>query len=399
MTRAAATTVQGSSDRDVPNLAAAAEPTERQLSRLIAIGGTIILLGSIPGIAEQLPHFSLWWNAAAALIAAFFPALAVLSTVLPIRVLRACWGGIPALAIGLQAVAFAAVSPEAGGDPFPWVWYLEPAVVTFLVLALRPAPVIGLTLLSGATPALSALYFWGGIPPTVAAATPIHLGNVAFVVLFIGIRARLARLRVAEAEQLAAESRRARAAAEQDRHAAVSLLVHDEVLSVLGAATLFRGNPPEVLRREAANAIAVLLGNAGGRAPAEFIPTQLAAERLLARLRPIVHGVTFATLSDAGSLPVSVVEQLGLAAAEALRNSRKHAGVGARRTVGIELAESRITLRIDDDGVGFDPERVSAGRLGMSESIHARVRGIGGTSTVRAAPGAGVTVQLGWVAV
>ena len=57
-----------------------------------------------------------------------------------------------------------------------------------------------------------------------------------------------------------------------------------------------------------------------------------------------------------------------------------------------------MRLRIEDDGAGFDPSAVPAGRFGLV-GMSERARLMGGTLTVESAPGAGtaidVTVPLG----
>jgi hypothetical protein len=55
-------------------------------------------------------------------------------------------------------------------------------------------------------------------------------------------------------------------------------------------------------------------------------------------------------------------------------------------------------VRIDarDQGVGFDPGRIPPDRLGLRESVLGRMEDVGGSATVRSAPGRGTTVVLSW---
>jgi len=50
-----------------------------------------------------------------------------------------------------------------------------------------------------------------------------------------------------------------------------------------------------------------------------------------------------------------------------------------------------------DRGRGFDPERTAHG-LGLSRSVYARLREVGGRAGVDSAPGEGAQVELRWPA-
>ncbi len=73
---------------------------------------------------------------------------------------------------------------------------------------------------------------------------------------------------------------------------------------------------------------------------------------------------------------------------EALNNAATHASAKNAKVTVVQDAE-KITVKIADDGDGFDPERKRGmGILGMEE----RVRRLGGAFTVQSAPGSGATV-------
>ena len=52
-----------------------------------------------------------------------------------------------------------------------------------------------------------------------------------------------------------------------------------------------------------------------------------------------------------------------------------------------------MRLRIDDDGRGFDPDRVPDGHLGLT-GMRARAERIGATFTCRSEPGKGTTIDV-----
>ena len=75
-------------------------------------------------------------------------------------------------------------------------------------------------------------------------------------------------------------------------------------------------------------------------------------------------------------------------AQEALRNCARHA-MATRVRIGLDRASARVSLRIEDDGKGFQPTRAKGlGLLGMEE----RVAHLGGRLRIDSQPGRGTTV-------
>ncbi len=106
------------------------------------------------------------------------------------------------------------------------------------------------------------------------------------------------------------------------------------------------------------------------------------------------HGLTvqFETLGLRGlHIPSEVEVTLYRVAQEALSNIARHAQADTVG-IGVSWANQRLSLLIEDDGIGFDPvaaQRHGAlGLLGMRE----RVAAIGGNLTVESAAGAGTTL-------
>jgi two-component system sensor histidine kinase UhpB len=77
-------------------------------------------------------------------------------------------------------------------------------------------------------------------------------------------------------------------------------------------------------------------------------------------------------------------------AQECLTNTARHAHASGA-TITLTYDQNSITLKIADDGCGFDPSRPSTGLgiLGMRE----RANLLGGTLTIHSSPGKGTTVQ------
>jgi signal transduction histidine kinase len=92
----------------------------------------------------------------------------------------------------------------------------------------------------------------------------------------------------------------------------------------------------------------------------------------------------------------SVANALTEATIQAVQNSILHAGSKAQRELILKATSKELKLVIKDDGVGFRPNRIPQGRLGMKLSIISRVETVGGTVHIASAPRAGSTIILEW---
>jgi signal transduction histidine kinase len=97
-------------------------------------------------------------------------------------------------------------------------------------------------------------------------------------------------------------------------------------------------------------------------------------------------------------LPESTANELVAAVEEALSNVVEHAGPEARSWVVVEDLGDAVVVSIRDDGIGTTPARLEQarvdGHLGVSQSIRGRITDLGGTATVRTAPGEGTEWEL-----
>ena len=91
-------------------------------------------------------------------------------------------------------------------------------------------------------------------------------------------------------------------------------------------------------------------------------------------------------------LPLAAEEVLYRIAQEALHNVVKHAA--ARRVrVDVRRDGSIVRLRVEDDGKGFDPERVPDGHLGLA-GMRARAERVGAEFSCTSTVGQGTTVEV-----
>ncbi|HEU4348496.1 MAG TPA: DUF5931 domain-containing protein [Actinoplanes sp.] len=239
--------------------------------------------------------------------------------------------------------------------------------------------------------------------------TPDTLANV-FLLLLVGVVVGYLSTLV-----LAAEAERTRAAefaaatAERER---LARDIHDSVLQVLAlvqrrgreiggeAAELGRlAGEQERMLRTLVTGQSMPTGAAAG-APAETGGSAGSADLGLL-LRTAVARRPYATLA-APAPPVVLggyeASEVAAAAAEALENVRRHAGASARAWVLVEDEPAQITVTVRDDGVGMLDSRLAAasaeGRLGVAQSIVARMRTLGGDASITSVPGRGTEVEL-----
>ncbi len=97
-------------------------------------------------------------------------------------------------------------------------------------------------------------------------------------------------------------------------------------------------------------------------------------------------------------LPTATATELVAVVKEALSNVDKHAGPTARSWVVVEDLGADVLLSVRDDGTGTTPDRFeqagSDGHLGVSQSIRGRITDLGGTVSVRTAPGEGTEWEM-----
>ncbi|HSC01917.1 MAG TPA: PAS domain-containing protein [Solirubrobacteraceae bacterium] len=119
---------------------------------------------------------------------------------------------------------------------------------------------------------------------------------------------------------------------------------------------------------------------------------QLTIDELLTRLQEDV-GVRTELEFNLGAEPSPELRgTLFRVIAEALANVRHHARAGSVK-VTLTQQDSQLTLRVIDDGVGFDPASTpNLGHVGLLE-MRERIRAVGGELRINSAPGEGTVIE------
>ncbi|WP_448061259.1 sensor histidine kinase [Cellulomonas hominis] len=380
---------------------------DRRVGWIIALAGMLLLAAdALPAAYAEVPGAG-WWSVGAVAVVLAWLCLGVLGQWLPLRVLRLTWGVLPVgYVLLLVTWAVTRAVPLDGTGATPWLWELDPAVVSLGVLAWRWQVAVLFSQVSALSVPAGLWAVTGAVPREVVLLTLLHLGNGAIVAIFIAIRHRLTELtRLEQATALQAR-RLARARAGELEQARLATVVHDEVLSTLTLAVQSRGPlSPELVAqaRRAQVSIAAHVGPAPGDAEVVApVPVADLVDLLRARARGAGAELSVVGTDGAGDLPADVAHALVAACEEVLRNSIRHAAGGepsrpVRREVLVRVEGAGVTVRVVDDGVGFDPLAVPPARVGLRLSVHGRMATVpGATVGLVSAPGRGTRVELGW---
>ncbi|HEY1479568.1 MAG TPA: PspC domain-containing protein [Gaiellales bacterium] len=171
----------------------------------------------------------------------------------------------------------------------------------------------------------------------------------------------------------------------------VATRVHDSVLQTLALVQRHAGDPARVsslARRQERELRRWLYGSGFG----EGTTLEDALAEAAAEIEEL-HGVKIELASAGSVLLDDRVEQLVLAAREALSNAAKFAGAG-EISVYTESDPSTISVFVRDRGAGFAREQVPPDRRGLRDSIEGRMARAGGSATIRSAPGEGTEIEL-----
>ncbi len=194
---------------------------------------------------------------------------------------------------------------------------------------------------------------------------------------------------IARLAQAAGEERRERIRVEERE--AVAAHLHDSVLQTLALIQRSADDPRRTatLARQQEHELRQWLYGADTTVPDSLVAAlqEMAAEvEVRHEVRIEVVAVGDAALDDG-------LQALVAATREACVNAAKHSG---ERTVSLyaEVGDGAVEVFVRDRGRGFDPSAADGDRMGIAQSMVARLERVGGTVHIDSAAGAGTEVQL-----
>jgi PAS domain S-box-containing protein len=210
------------------------------------------------------------------------------------------------------------------------------------------------------------------------------------------------------AEQALKEKEEAEAiAAERNR---IANELHDSVTQALYSASLIAEALPKVWAKQPVEAMRSLeelrMLTQGAQAEMrtlllELRPGELADRKLSELLRQLTDAMSARTdlpisLTVAGDcqLPTEVQIAFYRITQESLNNINKHARA-SRAWINLRCGQDHVTLRVGDNGRGFNPEFRQVHQLGL-QIIRERAEAIGADLTVESRPSQGTEVKVIW---
>jgi signal transduction histidine kinase len=368
-------------------------PAERELNRLglfyaVVIRTVVVALSSLTSLLTAEPRDPLL----ATLVILGFNAWNVIFAARMVR-RRSRWL-LAADLVVVAGVCLAQVwtaSPEMQVDRVSWT--LVGASIIVVAYQFHSPPLVGAV----ATLVVLAAYLTGGVlaklqdwtfvvPIGSWIAVEAALGRGLYLLVRRG--GRTADLQFARGEQVRRHSAVATARREDEREYLAAL--HDTAsatLLMVGAGVASRPEP--WLAEQATRDLEVMSGHTD---PAD------GEVDLIPMLRHVVEHVPLRIdwdLPESVTMPAVVAVALGRGAREALTNVVRHAGVDTAE-VAVRRDGNLVSVRIRDQGKGFDPAQNAGHGHGVTGSLVERMVRMGGRAVVTSAPGKGTEIVLEW---
>lgn len=375
----------------------------RLMARFIGGGYVAYFIIAAPAVQTQVGLVARWWTPVA-ILAVFVPGWLLLAAsfsrfprVTTVILPLACGGGY---VVGV-ATWFLAWTGERTADN-SGTWLVTFPGLAALALVVTPWPWISMLHLTGVTLAVQIANAAARAPRYGA----LTLADIGWAIAFSGVFVLAGIMAVRTGDQLdetkaqnilLSEQVHAQRGQELERNL-YDRLVHDKVLGLMRNAELANIDPN--VRAEARKLLQDWDGLAAERSSKRPIDTG----RVIALVREAIQQIDPALdidLSDkrrpsSPVVPLRVGHALADAAAEAVRNVRRHAGAEVRIDVSAQLSCEPLVVTVTDDGPGFDRASVGATAMGVSRSIVDRITDVGGQAHIDSVVGVGTTVELRW---
>lgn len=380
------------------------DPLVALLTRMaLVLRGSVAVFVAVAGLLtiDASPH-----PAATVAALAGFAAVTVAYT---LAVRRLGLGSTIVVADVLAAAVLAVCMPwissrDIAASTAGWVFTAVSIVIIVAQLGGRPSRTVPAAVAAVVAFAIGAGVGSAGGAEGGAASTFTLALQVVITTVFVAVLRRAGRRAQAAAREYHDTVREQEAARlRRDAERTELTLLHNGPLTTLTLVSQggLSAETVAAVRAQAAVDLAVLAaptGDAGpgdvGLADADGIQLADLLERTVAIIRPRLD---VALTTSPARVPVAVAQALAGATAEALENVARHAGTRAARVDATRHGD-RVTIRIADEGSGFEPARVPAGKFGLRESITGQLTRAGGRAAIDSRPAEGTTITLVWPA-
>ncbi|WP_396908238.1 sensor histidine kinase [Mycolicibacterium sp.] len=374
------------------------------LAVFIGFGYLFYLWVSIPELTRDATIVAPWWTPTAVTLA-FAPGLLLLgcgflAPVRAVRVVAAICAISYVACLGLWLVAWKGTHVDS--DRATWLFYF-PGLATLAACLVWRWPWVCLHLVTASVLA-TVVNSLGRSPAYSLRYLPIDLlAGLSFIGLFVGAAlaaiATAKKLELTRAGAYTAAAHESEVSARATERARYNRIVHDQVLSTLLTAS--EGISTPRLTGAASSALEALTKQPRRDDSSANVSGPMMVNGLRLALEAIDDGVLIGSRSGPGTeaarYPSAVLRAFEGAASEALRNSVKHAGPAADREIAIEIDCDMFDVVIADTGVGFNPDQIPPGRLGVRGSIHERMLAVEGASaSIKSIPSVVTVVRLHW---
>ncbi|NDE68759.1 MAG: hypothetical protein EB057_01630 [Microbacteriaceae bacterium] len=203
---------------------------------------------------------------------------------------------------------------------------------------------------------------------------------------------------IANSQRTEAAILEAQVEAQAKERARLDALVHDSVLTALISAGGANSAEETKASAELATLAIERLQNAEDTADrAADVLCSALFDSVISAVQRIDPAIEFKkTCLTSVTVSGEVASALTEATIQAVHNSLLHAGAKARRELHLKSTNGNLKIVVVDDGLGFRPNRLPRGRLGIKLSIHGRMENVGGKAHIASAPRKGTTVVLEW---
>ncbi|MGW4477607.1 sensor histidine kinase [Rhodococcus triatomae] len=357
----------------------------------------------LPSIIGQADRFDCWWTPVAVTAVfgtGFLFGLSTLASDGAVVRAAGCLAAITYL-IALATGLWAWHGPDLTDGQAVWLSTFPGVASLAAATAWRPAIAFGHMIVGCA--GAQYLNWVARDSGLTSALVPDIVFTVMFCSLFVGAAVMALRTgRIVDSTMDATHATAAAAAASYARtveRERIDAMIHDGVMSTLLLASR-HGVTPSLSTQAAKTLQQFDALRAGPGSDDRFGAAEIVTHLRIAA-SDVDEGLTLDIRRGPGSealtMPADTVRAIGAALAEALRNSIRHAGPDAERSVTVRLADDHLGVEVTDTGCGFDPRSVPPHRLGLAVSITGRMaQQPGGSAQIDSRPAAGTRVHLGW---